>query len=330
MNNQSVYSYIIKIKPELKIEDVLEKVNNKYKLSCVIPYNYPIKESFCLDEELNDLELHEYRKYADSIFKSFYNYVLNNVSQNERDMIGIYDVYTNKASFAYDIDEHRKTSLYKVMDEENKIYVDTILGKIPFEFASREKYNQSEDTIFGYEDELQIVVIFVNDPNNISRKELIDILANRSGFDHELEHHIDKIKNTWSTDTYDMKDNIAYLNNPNEFKANLQMILTSFGRYLFKNYNKIDLNNLKTKEKVNKLFDMFLCDEVRNVVSPKTLRLFRVAIEYLNKENKEEFYKQLYKYTADYYAKEHDLSESSITLKDLISIFRLGDNFIGL
>ena len=58
--------------------------------------------------------------------------------------------------------------------------------------------------------------------------------------------------------------------------------------------------------------------------------MFKKEIFYLDDENKNEFYKQLYTYTPDYYATKDniDFKEKANVKNETIRLFRLEENFI--
>lgn len=330
-NLYKVFAYHL---PETTLTDVIDNLLKTGHIS-TIPHKLPIKNNIPLLETFDSLELIKDRKISQEIFRSLYNTIYTNLSQNERDMIGMYKTYGFNASFPYDIDEHRLTSIYNILDDDNSFIIKTRFGDLTFKFAERDEYNTNIDTLLGYEDQENKILIFVDDGKNITTLDIINILTN-DNYLHEFQHFIDNISNKFINNEYDKEDLIAYLNSPNEFKGNLQMILGSFGRFLFKNVNKINLLQLKDKNEVKKLLSVFLGyrqdKKFDNVINSNTQEMFRKEIFYLNEENKNEFYKQLYKYTSDYYNTNDDIdfTESINLKKEMIRLFRLEENFIDL
>lgn len=299
----------------------------------IIPYKFPINKHLYLNEAFNSAELMKDRRISRDIFRNLHNKIYKNLSQNERDMLGMYKTFGSNASFPYDIDEHRLSSVYNLLDDSNSFVIKTDFGDLRFKFSERDSYGVSEDTLLGYDDEKNKVVIFVDDVENITTLDIINLLLN-DNYLHEFQHYVDKIKNQLANDSYDEKDYVAYLNNQNEFKANLQMIIGFFGRFLYKNIRRIDLSKLKRKDEVNRLLNIFLGymqdKTFSNVISSSAQEMFRKEIYYLNNENKAEFYKQLYAYTSDYYNTEDDLdfNESSTVKNEAMRLFRLEECFI--
>ena len=194
------------------------------------------------------------------------------------------------ASFKYDIDEQRIVDLQYIL-KNNTLFVNTILGDLPFEFTTKEKYNASDDVLLAYEDELNRILIFVSNPSKIKLIDLINILRRSSRFIHELTHYIDKIEDHFDGKN-DYEDNIEYLNLNDEFKANMQSIIYDFARYIFKNIHYIKQSfDLRKKEDVLSLFNLhFLVDNKNNVIDDEDLEMYRKQIYYLSDENKKIFY----------------------------------------
>ena len=320
--------------PETTLESISDELLKNGHIA-TIPYKYPIKKYLYLSEALDSMQLTKERKIARTIYRDMLNHIYEYLSQHERDMIGIYKTYGSIASFPYDIDEHRLSSIYKILDDENSFDIKTKFGKLKFKFCERKDYDVNKDTLMGYDDELKAFIIFIDDGKDITTKDIVELfLDDGNKHLHELQHYIDDVLNQKVNKSYDQTDDEAYLNDPDEFKANLQMIIGSFGRFLFKNSNVIIFDKLKEKEYINNLFNIFLGYDKNNkftdIISDNTKSMFRKEIFYLNDENKNEFYKQLYTYTSDYYATNDDIDfKEKVNVKnEMTRLFRLEENFI--
>ena len=330
-NLYKVFAYHL---PETTLESISDELLKNGHIA-TIPYKYPIKKYLYLSEALDSMQLTKERKIARTIYRDMLNYIYEYLSQNEKDMIGIYKTYGSIASFPYDIDEYRLSSIYKILDDENSFDIKTKFGKLKFKFCERKDYGVNKDTLMGYDDELKAFIIFIDDGKDITTKDIVELfLDDGNKYLHELQHYIDDVSNQKVNKSYDQTDNEAYLNDPDEFKANLQMIIGSFGRFLFKNSNVIIFDKLKEKEYINNLFNIFLGYDKNNkftdIISDNTKSMFRKEIFYLNDENKNEFYKQLYTYTSDYYATNDDIDfKEKVNVKnEMTRLFRLEENFI--
>lgn len=327
-----IYKILVQHIPETSIEYIIDQLFEKGSFADV-PWEWPIEPYVYLTESFDSLQLTQERKIAQEIFRTLWNEIYKLLPRKEQDMIGMYKTYGTLASFPYDIDGHRLTSLYRYLDNENCFSIDTPYGPLTFEFAERSKYGVSKDFQLAYDDEKNRIIIFVKNGRNITTKQIIDIFViKRDRFLHELQHFVDKMTNKLHNKEFDENDPISYLNTESEFKANLQRILGSFGRFLFKNYNEFKIEDLRDKNKVDKLFGIFIGDipnpKFQNVVSSETQKTFRIDIYYLNPENKKEFYNQLYRYTSDYYNTNIDMDLNENRKKELIRLFRLEENFL--
>lgn len=320
---KDIYTYLIQKNKPLKLEEALDEIFEGKDLNVCCYKGWPFSK-FYIKEDFNTLDLLKDRKEANEVYRKLNDYILKNVNQDERDLILSYKTYGFKASFPYDIDEKRQTSL------KNKEFIlNTSFGPLSFEFSTRDKYKQNDGILLCYEDELNKVVIFTEKPE-VRVIDIINVLRKRNRFIHELTHYLDNIQNNWIKTKYNIKDDIEYLNSLNEFKANLQMILSEFGRYLFKNQIKYSLEDLKSNKKIYEIFQFFLRDSSdENCVDDEELQLFRKLYGYLNSQNKAEFHKQLFDYISNHFNtdKDFDLSES-YRRKAFTYLLRLEENFV--
>ena len=330
---KNLYKVIAYHLPETELETITNRILCKGIITN-IPYKLPINEHIYLSEAFDPLTLTKERKIANIIYKDILNYIFSQLSQNEKDIIGMYKTYGEIASFPYDIDIHRLTSLYTIFDDNNSFTIDTEFGKLRIIFCERNKYGVNDNVLLGYDDELKALIIFIEDGKNITTEDIINLFIDRDySYIHELQHYIDDIFENLSKEMYNAKDSITYLNDPSEFKANLQMIISMFGKFLFRNGKILEFEKLHDKLYINQLFEKFLGIKpdkyFHNVINNEAQELFRKLIFYLNDENKKEFYKQLYHYTCDYYATEEDIKfDENRKKQELIRLFRLEETFI--
>lgn len=329
----NLYKVAAQHSPETTLDSIVDRLLTEGQLTN-LPYKFPIKVYLYLTETFDPLQLTKERKIANNIYRSILNYIYNYLPQNERDMIGMYKTYGLKASLPYDIDEHRLTSLYNILDDNNSFDINTEFGKLKIKFCERSVYNVDEDTLLGYDDELKAIIIFVDDGQNITTLDIVNLFLDTNHiYLHELQHYVDDITGNAVKQKYDIGDPIAYLNDPDEVKANIQMILGTFGRFLFKNNKLIEFEKLKDKSYLTNLFNIFLGNSLNskftNVINKDTQEMFRKEIFYLNDTNKNEFYKQMYSYISDYYNTEEDIKfDESKKKQELIRLFRLEENFM--
>lgn len=325
---KDLYESIIETnKPRLTILEAAKNVfEGKVALGIALPYKYPIKPYFDIKEEFTTNNLTEDRQNAIKIYKAFKNTILQNLMPEERDIYYLYNTHGDLASFKYDIDEQRIVDLQRML-KDNTLVISTVFGDLPFEFTTREKYNVSDDTLLAYEDELNRILIFVPDPNKIKLIDLMNILRRSSRFIHELTHYIDMIEDHYDGKN-DYKNEIEYLNLKDETKANLQAIIWSFARYIFKNIYFIKQNfDLRKKEDIYKVFTKyFLIDNKNNVIDNEDLEMYRKQVYYLNDNNERWFYNELYKYILNDFDLDASVKES-YSQEYLLKLFRLEESF---
>lgn len=325
---KDVYDKLIKTTPRKSIYEAAHWVLNKNisKLGVGFPANCPYKKYFEIKENFTLDNLTEDRELAKQIYNVFKQTILKNMCEEERDLYHLCNVYGDLVNWKYDVDILRQTSIQNILIN-NELIINTKLGKLVFEFATREKYNIKKDTLLIFDDNTNNIIIFVNNPTFITTEEIVDILRHSGRFIHELTHYIDKVKDHWDAIKYDIQNDIAYLNNKNELKANLQMILYNFARYIFKNVEYVkQYYDLRKKQDISDLFETFLCDINRNVVDDEDLEMYRKEISYLTNENKKLFYEELYKYILN----DFDINkpvEESYTVDYLLKMLRLEENF---
>lgn len=325
---KDIYDDIIKSgKPRITILEAAKNVfKGKSNLGVALPYKYPYNSYFEIKEDFTLDNLTEDRKKALIIYKQFKNEILQNLTPEERDIYYLYNTHGDLASFKYDIDEQRIVDLQHLL-RNNTLVINTIFGDLPFEFTTKEKYNASDDTLLAYEDELNRILIFVPNPNKIKLIDLMNILRRSGRFIHELTHYIDNIEDHYDGKN-DYKNTIEYLNLKDEIKANLQVMLWSFARYIFKNIYFIKQNfDLRKKEDIYKLFNSyFLKDTKNNIVDDEDLEMYRKQVYYLTDENKKWFFNEIYKYILN----DFDINkpvEESYTVDYLLKMLRLEENF---
>lgn len=300
MITNSIYEYAIKNLPRTPLLEVVKNIFDGKNLVENLDLNYPIYPFFYIKEDLDNTPSEKNMKEAHDIYIILRNSILNNISKEERDIISLYMTYGSYAHHVVDIDEKRPSKFMNFLNN-NCITINTKYGKLIFEFTSRDQYNVGNETLCAFDTESKHILLFVNNLE-ICTLDLINILRRRNRFIHELSHYIDDINENLSYKDYDNTEagEIAYLNDPSEFKADSQTIVYSFGHYLFKNQNMIKNYDLTNKKDIEKLFNIFLTDNSNNnVVDSQDLSNFRIRIEYWKQENKEKFYDFLYKTIAD-------------------------------
>lgn len=330
----NIYKLAMKHTSETEVGRLVEKSLQQIK-GFSIPAKYPVKQYLYLTEAFDPLQLTRERRIANDIYRDLLKDIYSKLSRNEKDMIGAYKTYGSVASLPYDIDEFRKTSLYSSLDNNHSFSIDTVFGKLIVKFSERNEYKMPEDVLLGYDDETKTLIIFVENIENITKLDIVKLFLDTDyNYLHELQHYVDDMTNGLVNKKYDILDSIAYLNDPDEFKANVQMIIGTFGRFILRNGKNLIFENLKDKNYINTWFDMFLGQVplpkgYYNVIDADIQAMFRKDIFYLTPENKEEFYNQLYKYTSDYYNTEEDIKfDENKKKQELTRLFRLEENFM--
>lgn len=292
----SIYEYAIKNLPRTPLLEVLNNVFKGKNLVENLNWKYPIYPFFYIIEDLDNTPSKKDMREAHNIYVMLKNTILKNISEEENEIISLYKTYGSYAHHVVDIDEKRLSTFMNVL-KNNCININTKYGNLIFEFTDRDKYKVGENTLCAFDTDTKHILLFLSDPLKITTLDLINILRKRNRFIHELSHYIDDINKNLSYQEYNDTEEgeIAYVNDPSEFKADAQTIVYSFGNYLFKNQNRIKNYDLTNKKDLEKLFNIFLTDESNNnVVDSKDLSGFRIRIEYWNQENKHKFYDFLY------------------------------------
>lgn len=316
-------------KPQVTLESVLDRLlENRNRIAMIVCNRYPVREYLYLAEGFNSSQLAKERKISRAIYREFLNALYKNISREERDSIGMFKAYGSLAEFPYVDDLYRPSSL----QIDKPIEVKTKFGNLYFKFAERNNYGVNENTLLGYDDEEKAFVIFLNYKDYLTVKDIIDLFLD-IGYKHlhELQHYIDDKRNVLIKREF--SDELDYLNDQSEFKADLQMIIGSFGRFLFKNNDLINIVQLKDDNYVLELFNIFVGNisnhKYRNVINKEAQEMFNRFIENWDLENQKEFFRQVYKYTSHYYNTKKDIKfDEAYRRKELIRLFRLEENFI--
>jgi len=326
---KDIYEYAIKNLPRTTL---LEAVNNVFEGKPIITnldWKYKPYRFFYIKEEFDNTPSEKDMKEAHAIYIMLRNFILNAITKEERDIIALYIVYGDLAEFKYNVDQERVSDFNKIL-ENNKCTIKTKYGSLDFKFVNREIYNVSDETLAGYDTDEKCIVIFLDDFDNIKTVDLINILRKRDRFIHELSHYIDDINENLSKIKYgNSKDEqIKYINDPSEFKANSQEMVYCFGGYLFKNQNEItNKYNLMNKKDIKTLFDLFLYYySQRNVLQADDLARFQTYIKYWKPENREKFYDFLYKTISDTQNK-IDYTESE-RRNNMLKLLKLEETFL--
>lgn len=319
----NIYESCIKTLPRKTLEEVVDGLFHNKRIFPYLDWKWPINSFFELKENfLLESEFLDKLKISNSIYKNLRDFIINNISKEERDILNLYGTYGDMASFPYDVDEKRESIIPK------EFTIDTILGKLDFKFGDHRQYNVSDDILLAYDDEKNYIILFVNDKDSIKTEDLINILRKHYRFIHELTHFIDKINE--NLEQFNYTNDIEYLNSPNEVRANIQMLIYCFGRYLFKNHNNILNYNLKNERDIDFLFKKFLNDTSKNnVVDEDDLEMMRKEEYYMYPENKKKLYDSLHKYIIDEYGTDDDINyKESHTKENMIRLLRLEEKVI--
>lgn len=257
------------------------------RMFCATPYLSKKKQwhSFYIHENYDDSNnLRKERKLAIKIFNDFQKFILARLSQQEKDLFAVFNTFGDDFFFS-DCDRasrEKSTFINYLARNKNIITIPTDFGNLDFEFATRQSYGVSTNTLMGYEDELNRIVIFVNDINSISILELMTILRQRDYFIHELTHYIDNVTNG-KLNRVNANNRTEYLDDEDEQKAFLQAMIASFGAWLFKNQKDLQNYNFFDKKDVLSLFEnKFLKGKLQKVIDTKSLELFNDFYNYIS------------------------------------------------
>ena len=295
--SNNLYKEFINTMPRKTLLEVVEPIFNNKSLITGLDWKMPIRKFYYLYEDFDSTPSYLEIKEAHNIFISLRNFIIKNISKEEKDIIALYTTYGDLAQFKYNTDIQRISEFNNVLNN-GCTTVNTKYGQIIFEFTTRNKYNIPSDVLAIYDDESKKVMLFIDNDKDITTEDLIEILRSRDKFIHELSHYIDDINKNLSKQEYGntKEETIKYLNDPNEFKAISHSIIYTFGGYLFKNQNRLtNRYDLTSKKDIEILFDIFLNDiSNNNVVSAEDLENFKLCIKNWNFNNKSKFYDFLY------------------------------------
>ena len=325
---KDIYEYAIKNLPRTSLLEVVDNVFEGKALIENLDWKYPIYPFFYIKEDFDNTPSKNDMREAHAIYIILRNTILANVSKDEKDIISLYATYGSYAHHAVDIDEKRLSEFNKFLNN-NCMTAKTKYGKLIFEFVDRNKYGVGDKTLCAFDTDTKHILLFLDDQSAMTTLDLINILRRRNRFIHELSHYIDDINENLSYEKYNDTEEgeIAYINDPSEFKADAQAIVYSFGGYLFKNQNKFKKYNLMNENDIDELFNIFLTDNsYDNVVDSQDLSNFRIRIEYWYPENREKFYNFLHKTILDTQDKV-DYSESE-RRNNVLKLMTLEETFL--
>lgn len=256
--------------------------------------NKNIPSFFYYGEAYNSDDLRTQRIFANKIYDSLTNFIIANMSNSERDILALYKSLGTNA-FTQFTSENKKSLLSYALDMSNHIFkISTEFGPLEVEFVSKTKYGNTNN-ILAYDTDEKRILSFVDNPNNITVAELIELLRKKYNFIHELTHFIDDIMIGLNDIEYPntREGNIAYLNDKDEQKAFLQSMISAFGGWLFKNRDHIQEENLNDSTYVLDLFRNEFLMNKNPILDNNTMSLFRKVYTYQNFSNKKDFDYQL-------------------------------------
>ena len=320
----TLYETAIKHLSRKSLKEIVEHVFKGKEFVDNLDWKYPIYPFFYIKEEFNNTPSKKEMQETKKIYNSLRRKILSSLPKEEASLIDLYKSYGSIASHRIDIDERRASAINNIL-QNNCINVDTPYGNLIFEFATHKKYKVGDKTLCAFDTDTKHIILFVNNSSNITTLDLIKILRHRNRFTHELSHYIDDINNNLSYEEYDDTEEgeLAYINNPSEFKADAQTIVSTFGSYLFKNQNDITNNyNLTNKKDIEYLFNIFLTDESStNVIDSDDLSEFRKRIVNWTDKNKQNFGRFLYEVISNTQdLKDFDESKRQDNLLKLLSL----------
>ena len=266
--------------------------------------DWPCKKLFYIKEDFDNTPSKQEIRESHDIFVCFRKALINMLPKKETDIIALYTTYGDLTEFSYFEDVKKDSELNNLLINDC-FYISTKYGTLAFEFH---KTSDNNRILAGYDTDTKHIILFVRDfPNfvseNITIDNLIYVLRRRDRFIHELAHYIDDINKNLSYKAYGTtrEEEIKYLNDPSEFKAEAHRMIYSFGGYLFKNQYNLKDYDLNNDNDIVKLFDYFLVDTNKDhmVVYEKDLSRFRINIAHWYPENKEKFYNALCKAIKD-------------------------------
>lgn len=311
------------------LNELIEKILNDKSIIRDIDCRWPLNRRFLINEGYTSEQLTNERILSEKFYNALRKYIINHMTDDEKDIMNTYGVFGDLMSFYYDEEEKRESSFTKSL-KNNSFILPTDYGNLPIKFDIPEKYGFDDDSIMVYDDEKNELIIFVADENKIRIEELIQLLRRQQRFIHEFQHYIDKILNNLVHESYNNNDLIEYLNSADEVKANIQMLIWTFARYIIKNYKKIiEKYDLQKPSDIYQLFQYFLNDNSRyNVIDEEDLRSFRKYEYYMTAKNKNLLYKNLYEYIkTDFNPKEKKESINQSAKNYIKKLLKLEESF---
>lgn len=335
--DKKYYRYICENVDKSMKEFPRERESNVFVINKIIEgrplvfldWKHQLNRRFYIKEDYTTKQLNEERIIAEKIYDDFRKFIITRLTKDEQDILNTYGVFGDIASFHYNEDGKRESEFTKSL-KNNRFILPTRFGDLPVEFAIPEKYGVDDNIIMGYEDEQNLLILFISNEKIIRVEELIQILRRKHRFIHELQHYIDKMLKNWVDEKYDISDYNAYINNPNEVKANIQMIIYTFAHYILKNYKKVtEMYDLQKDRSIWMLFNQFLEDKTyHNVIDEEDLDMINAYISYMNDDNKKLMYKHIYEYIkTDFNPKDKKESIINNTRAYIQKLLRLEESF---
>lgn len=268
--------------PDTKFETLLWRIiteGSPFKVIC--PHTLE-KRPFILNE---NTDWTKERKECHSIYMQFCHFIENNISQEELDMINTFREYTSVAQFPYVFDLSKSSTLNAVL-KNNSFILNTVKGPLKFQFSTYEDENiQKDSAIFAYDDKDQRIIFFVDDPNNVTKEEVINILRNKRRLNHEFVHFIDDMNDELKKYN-DIESEVDYINKNTEVKAIIQDLVMEFGRYIFKYHKDIKPEELKDTNTIEKYLNEFLSTNNRDYKNKYyTIQLFSTYLHNFSDDN---------------------------------------------
>lgn len=298
---------------------LLEDWINEYIITNYLPINVfePILDNkFYLNEDYNDNALE--RKDAHVIYIQFLNTIKQYLTQEELDQINTFRAFHyNKAAILY------AQMLNYPSSVPHNFSINTKYGLLNFEFTERSKYTLDNNIILAYNDDTQTILLFVDDINNITCKDILNIFRKKRRLIHEIIHFIDDRLNVLNKNV--PNDDYEYVNSPSEYKTISQDLISEFGRYLFKHYKNIDRNKLNNKEYIFDLLNEFLSTSNKDYLKRHTeIQLFINFVSLFSDVHKKELFNKIVEYLNYIYNtdKDIDLKDSTLIKNQLIKLYR--------
>lgn len=294
-----------------------------------LPFAYNVTPFYFKESATEeDYAYAKWRKDAQIIYLKFINWLGLNMDKADRDMLNTYRINGDIANYKYAFKKYKKSSLQDKLNNNKQIIQASKYGKIIYQFISRNKLNAPKTWEMAYDDEADIIYLFVENDDYITKEEILNIIRHPRNFEHELTHLIDNRLKIANHNQYDQSDFKQYVNDPDEFKAICQQLIVAIGTYIKKHWRNIDFDKLNDLNYIGELlYNIFDEKTLYYKKNEDNIEMYKFQIDNMDDEHKKKLFNYIRNYLLDIYDtdKDIDLNENR---NRLIKLFRPEEYFM--